>query len=96
MDALTVMVVAPDPVTEVGLKLTDSPLPCPDAENVTEELKPPVPVTVRVEVPEAFCAMLSEAGDAVSVKLAVLDAVTVSVTVVVSVSPPPVPVMVMG
>ena len=49
-----VMVEVPDPVTELGLKLTLSPLPSPDAENVTAELKPPEPVTVRVEAPEEF------------------------------------------
>ena len=40
--------------------------------------------------------MDSVAGEAVSVKLAVADAVTVSETLVVWVTPPPVPVMVMG
>ena len=52
--ALMVMVEAPDPVTELGLKLTLSPLPSPEAEKVTAELKPPEPVTVRVEAPEEF------------------------------------------
>jgi hypothetical protein len=91
-----VMVELPDPVTELGLKLTLSPLPCPEAEKVTAELNPLDPATVRVEAPEAFCAMLSVAGDAEKVKSAVLDAVTVSETVVVWVTPPPVPLMVMG
>lgn len=95
LDVFTVMVEVPDPVTEVGLKLTVSPLPCPEAENVTFELKPPEPATARVEVPEEFWAMLSEVGEAVRVKSAVLDAVMVSEMVVVSTSPPPVPVMVM-
>ena len=49
-----VMVEDPYPVTELGLKLMLSPLPCPDAEKVTDELKPPEPVTVRVEAPEEF------------------------------------------
>ena len=90
------MMEEPDPVTELGLKVMLSPLPCPDAEKVTEELNPPEPVTVSVETPEAFWAMLSVLGDAESVKFAVLDAVTVRETVVVWVTLPPVPVMVMG
>jgi hypothetical protein len=77
------MVEVPDPVTELGLKLTLSPLPSPEAEKVTEELNPPEPVTVRVEAPEAFWAMEIDVGDAERVKFAVLDAVTVSDTVVV-------------
>jgi len=91
-----VMVELPDPVTELGLKLTLSPFPCPDAEKVTDELKPPEPVMVRVEAPEKFWAMLSVLGEAEKVKSAALEAVTVSETVVVWVMPPPVPVMVMG
>ena len=49
-----VMVEEPDPVTELGLKLTLSPLPCPEAEKVTAELNPPEPPTLRVEAPEEF------------------------------------------
>lgn len=49
-----VIVEVPDPVTELGLKLTLSPLPCPEAENATDELNPPEPVMVRVEDPEEF------------------------------------------
>ena len=94
--ALMVMVDVPDPVIELGLKLTLSPLPCPEAEKVTAELNPPDPATVSVEAAEEFWAMLSVLGEAEKVKSAVLEAVTVSETVVVWVMPPPVPVMVMG
>lgn len=82
LEVFTVIVLEPDPVTEVGLKLTVSPLPCPEAEKVTEELKPPVGVTVSLEVPEELWAMVSELGDAVRVKFAVADEVTVRETTV--------------
>lgn len=95
LEALMVMVEAPDPVMEVGLKDMVSPLPWPEAERLMAELKPPVAVVVTVTAPEVLRVTLSDVGEAETVKLAVTPEVTVSETAVVCVSPPPVPVMVM-
>lgn len=94
LDAVTVIVDVPEPVIEVGLKVTVSPLPWPDAERVTAELKPPVPVTVMVEVPDELLSTVSDVGEAETLNpVAVL--VTVSETTVLEVVLPLVPVMVM-
>jgi hypothetical protein len=95
LDALTVIVEVPEPVTEDGLKVIVSPLPWPDAVRETAELKPPVPVMVMVEVPDEPRSTVREVGEAETLNPAA-TLVTVRETVVVSVSPPPVPVMVMG
>ena len=47
-----VEVVVPGGVTEAGLKEAVTPVGRLEAEKVTAELKPPVAVTVMVEVPE--------------------------------------------
>jgi hypothetical protein len=80
---------------ELGLKVTVWPVPCPEADSVIAELKPPETAVVMVAVPDAFLATVSVVGEAEMVKLAAGGAVIVSETVVVCVSPPPVPVIVM-
>ena len=47
-----VEVVVPGGVTEVGTKAAVTPAGRPEADKATAELKPPVAVTVMVEVPE--------------------------------------------
>ena len=86
---------APGAAIVLGLKVTFTPVPCPDADNEIAELKPPEIVVVILDRPEAPRAMLSVLGAAVTVKLPVVP-VTVRVTVVVSVVLPAVPVTVMG
>lgn len=90
-----VMVDAPAPVIEVGLKVAVSFLPRPEALKLMGALKPPVTEVVIVEVPLLPRAMVSDAGDALSEKPADTP-VTVRVTVVVSVVLPEVPVTVIG
>ena len=86
----------PDPGAGIGfgLKLTVTPLGCPEADNVTALLNPPETVVEMVEVPELPCTTLTEVGKAEILKLG--GTTTVSVTVVVCVTPPPVPVTVIG
>ena len=89
-----VMVEVPDPVIEVGLKVTVSPLPWPEADRLMTESKPSVAMVVIVTLPDEFLVTLNEVGEAETVKLdAVL--VTVSETVVVFIRLPLVPVIVM-
>ena len=94
--SVNVAVEVPDPGAAIddGLKLTDTPDGCPDADNATAELKPLLPVEVMVDVPLLPCTTETDVG------LAAIDnlgaAVTVSVTVDVCVSPPPMPVTVIG
>ena len=78
-----------------GLKEMVWPVPCPEAERVMGELKPPVTVVVMVTEAGAFLAMVMDEADAERVKLGGMGAVTVSETVVVWVRVPPVPVTVM-
>jgi len=47
-----VEVVVPGGVTEAGTKAAVTPVGRPEADKATAELKPPVAVTVMVEVPE--------------------------------------------
>jgi hypothetical protein len=79
-----------------GLVANDAvtPLGRPLALSVVAESNPPVLVTVIVLVPLAPCATLTEAGDALTLKLGDDEAFTVSETVVVAVKLPDVPVMV--
>ena len=83
--AVTVIVEVPEPgaAMEVGLKVTVSPLPCPDADKAIAELKPPETAVVIVECPEPPRLTVKEVGEAETVKLAAAGAVTVSETVVV-------------
>lgn len=96
LPTLTVMVEVPDPVMELGLKVTVWPLPCPEADKVIAEPKVPVTAVVIVEVPDAFLATVMLEGEAETVKPAVTDEVTVRETVVVWVRLPLVPVIVMA
>ena len=64
------MVELPDPVIEVGLKDTVSPLPSPEADSAMAELKPPVAVVVIVAEPDELSAMVNEVGDAETLKVA--------------------------
>jgi len=93
---LTVIVDVPEPgaAMELGLKVTDWALPCPVADKLMAELKPPETVVVIVTVPELFLATLIVVGDALMVKLGFVP-VTVKDTVVVSTVLPEVPVTVM-
>ena len=91
-----VMVAVPEPgaAIELGLKLTVCPLPCPEADKLIAESKPPEMVVVMVEEPELPLATVIAVGDALMVKFG-FTPVTVSETVVVSVALPEVPVTVM-
>lgn len=85
----------PEPVIDDGLKLTDTPLGTPDADNAMGEPSvPPLTVLLMVELPDAPWPIDTDEGEAESVKLAV-GPVTVNDTVVVWVTLPPVPVTVM-
>jgi len=97
LPTLTVMVDVPAPGAAIGfgLKVTVWPLPCPVADKVIAELKPPVTVVVIVELPELPLETVIEVGDALMVKLGLVP-VTVSETVVVATILPEVPVTVMG
>ena len=90
------MVEVPEPgaAMDEGLKLTVTPLPCPEALRVIGELKSPAIVVVIVVVPVFPWRMVTELGDALMEKFG--GPVTVRVTVVVSVVLPAVPVTVMG
>lgn len=94
--ASTVIVEVPEPgaAIELGLKLTVTPLPSPEADKLIAESNPPETAVVIVEVPELFRATVMELGDALIVKLGEVP-VTVSETVVVAVVLPEVPVTVM-
>ena len=67
-----VMVEVPAPVTEVGPKVTDTPLGWPVADKEMPESKPFVTVLVIVDVPELPCSSESVAGEAVRPKPGVL------------------------
>jgi len=75
-----------------GLKLAVTPLGRPEAEKVTEPLKPFAGARVIVLLPLVPCARLKVPGEAEMVKLG--DAVTVKLIVVVWVMLPDVPVIV--
>jgi hypothetical protein len=97
LPTLTVIIDEPDPgaAMELGLKVTVWLLPCPEADRVIAELKPPVTAVVIVAVPDEFRATVIDVGEAEMVKAAATLEVTVSETVAVCVRPPPVPVIVM-
>ncbi len=83
-------------VDVVGLVPNDAVTPegRPEADSVTEPVKPPEGVSVMVLVPLVPCLTVKLAGDAESEKLGVAVALTVSETVVVWLNDPDVPVMV--
>jgi hypothetical protein len=83
--ALIVMVDVPPPgpAIELGLKVTVSPLPSPDADKLIAESKLPETVVVIVEVPELLRVTDNDVGEAETVKPAGDEEVTVSETVVV-------------
>jgi hypothetical protein len=62
----TFIVELPLPVTELGLKLTVTRLPSPEADNETDPLNPFVPVTVMVDEPELPRLMVSDDGEALN------------------------------
>ena len=84
LPTLTVMVDVPEPgaAMELGLKVTVWALPCPEADKLIAELKPPEMPVVILDVPELLRATLIDVGDALMVKLGVVP-VTVRETVVV-------------
>lgn len=81
-------------VVLAGLKLAVTPLGRPEAERLTEPVKPLTGVTVMVLVPLLPWIMATLAGEAESEKFGVATALTVSVMVVLWVKLPEVPVMV--
>jgi hypothetical protein len=81
-------------VVLVGLKLAVTPLGRPEAERLTEPLKPLTGVTVMVLVPLAPRLMVTLAGEAESEKFGTATAFTVRLMVVLRVKAPEVPVMV--
>lgn len=95
LEVATVIFEVPEPVMEVGLKVTVSPLPCPVAERLIEELRVPVTEVVIVELPELPLVIDKEEGEAETVKDPVVAEVTVRETVVVSTVLPLVPLTVM-
>ena len=96
LPTLTVMVDFPEPgaAMELGLKVTVWAAPCPEADRLIAELKPPEIVVVMVAVPELLRATLIDVGEALMVKFGLL-LVTVRETVVVSTVLPEVPLTVM-
>src|ERR1039457_2792347 len=76
------MVDVPEPgaAMELGLKVTVWAFPCPEADKLIAELKPPEMPVVIVDVPELLRATLIDVGDALMVKLGVVP-VTVRVMV---------------
>jgi len=81
-------------VDDAGLNDAVTPLGSPVAVNDTLPLNPLTSATVMVSVPVFPCATNREVGEGVSVKLGVVEGLTVSAIVVVEVVPPEVPVMV--
>lgn len=84
--AFTVIVEFPLPVTEEGLKLTETPLFVPDADKLTEPLNPLRAAIVTVSPVELF--RFTEMGEPAEIeKSPVVADVTVSVKLVVSLVP---------
>lgn len=81
-------------VVLAGLKLAVTPLGKPEAERLTEPLKPLTGVTVMVLVPLLPWVMVRLAGEAESEKFGTAAAFTVRLMVVLCVSEPDVPVIV--
>lgn len=84
------------PVEVIGFVPNEAvtPLGRPEADSVTEPVKPPEGVSVMVLVPVVPCLTVKLAGEADNEKSGVATAFTVSETVVVCESVPDVPVMV--
>ena len=78
----------------LGVKLTVTLPPCPEAVKAIPVVKP-LETVVMVELPDPFLATVILEGEAETVKAGCTEEVTVRETVVLWVSPPPVPVMVM-
>ena len=70
LPTVMVMVEVPEPGAGIGfgLKLTVVPEGTPEADRLIALLKPPLMVVVIVDVPWFPCTILSEAGEAESVK----------------------------
>jgi hypothetical protein len=79
----------------LGLKLTVVPAGAPESVKLTAPLNPPPMAVVTVELPCVPCAIVNEAGDADTVRVAWF-VVTVRLTVVLCRMPPPEAVTVMG
>lgn len=71
LEAVTVIVDDPEPgaAKDFGVNVTVTPLPCPEADRETAELKPPETAVVTVEAPEDLLATVMEPGEAERVKL---------------------------
>lgn len=69
--ALTVKVAPPLPgaIMELGVNVTVSPLPCPEADRIIAELKLPATFVITVKVPDFFRATDKDVGEAESVKV---------------------------
>jgi hypothetical protein len=95
LPTLTDMVEVPEPgaAMELGLRVTVWAVPCPEADRLIAELKPPETVVVMVAVPELLLATLIVVGDALMAKFGLVP-VTVRETMVVSTVLPDVPVTV--
>ena len=98
LPTVTVMVEMPSPGAGIvwGLKLTVVPFGMPEADKLTEPLKPLPRITKMLELPCWPWATVRVAGMAVIVKLPFPAGVMVSVTVAVCWIPPPLPVTVIG
>ena len=90
-----VMVEVPAPVIDVGLKLTDTRYPWPEADKAIGELNPPVTVEVTVTLLEVPRLTVIEEGEALRENPPPVP-VTVRVTVVVWDVLPEVPVTLIG
>lgn len=71
LEAVTVIVDEPEPgaAKDFGVKVTVKPLPCPEADRVTAELKLPEIAVVTVEAAEDLLATVMEPGEADRVRL---------------------------
>jgi hypothetical protein len=94
LPTVIVIVELPAPVIEVGLKITEFWLPCPEADSEIVELNPPDTAEEIATWPELLLAMLTVFGDELIEKPGVVP-VTVSDTVEVSTVLPEMPVTVM-
>jgi hypothetical protein len=92
--AVTVIVVFPEPLTEVGLKLAVNPAGRPLTVKVTVPVNPPEGVTVTVYVAEPGSLIVREPGVADKLKSPLPTALTTNVTVAEWVRVPLVPVIV--
>ena len=97
LPTLIVIVDVPEPGAAMGfgLKVTFCAPPCPVADKVIAASKLPSAAVVMVTVPVALWATVIAVGDALILKSALADEVTVRLIVVVCVTPPPTPETVM-